>query len=115
MDVIKRGAGIPHAEGNGANARLYLFIEFKTFAERAARLARSVRIDHNVDIPLTVQLHLAGAVAGDGMEAHHFQNLTQSLGFGRDVFDELNAVQPNGVGRVAEHGCQRFAGIVTFG
>jgi hypothetical protein len=57
-------------------------------------------VNDDVDSPLSVQQHFAGAVPRHGPKAHHLQNLPQCLGFAGGVFDELNAIEPERVHRV---------------
>ena len=59
-------------------------------------------VDDNVDAALAVQQHLTRTVPGNGCKAHHLQHLAQCLRLGRQVFNELNTVKPQRVGKVVD-------------
>ena len=64
--------------------------------------AAGVGVDDDVHVALAVQQHLARAVPRHRAEAHHLQHLAQRLRLAGGVLDELDAVQAQRVGQLAD-------------
>ena len=66
-------------------------------ARKLLRKAVRLGVHDEIDVALTVQGHVLGAVARDAAESHHLEQPAELRGIGRRVFDELETIGPQGI------------------
>jgi len=87
---MQRVRGILDAERHRAGARAMI-------ARKPLRKAVRLGVHDEIDIALTEQGHVLGAVACDAAESHHLEEPAELRRIGRGVFDELETIGPQGI------------------